>query len=137
MDPFTRKPDPGPDELPRLADALRRLEQPPFAASSQMDEHLCASISAHFASRRKTVRRWPFAAAAALAAVLLISVVLPAIWNSAPAPAVQIVGDVDSNGRVNIVDAYLLARDLVVAERGRAVMFLAISPAMVALTMRM
>jgi hypothetical protein len=112
MDPISRQPDVGPADLPRFAEALRRLDEAPIETPADVDEAIHTSIAAHFASHRRKSKRWFFAAGGALAAVLGISVVLRSSWNTAPVPQVQIAGDLDANGRVNILDAYLLAREL-------------------------
>lgn len=116
---------PGPNELPRLAAALRELERAP-AVPAAIDAAILARArrTTHNAQRRTALRWLP----AAAAAVLLI--VGMATWRaSAPQPAAPAAApmspppapglavavperDLNADGVVDIIDAYLLARRL-------------------------
>jgi len=71
--------------------------------------------------RRRRVLRWAAPAAAVAAAVALV-VVLPLTWSADPGAASEAVAagpdDVNRDGRVDILDAYALARSATDAGRG-------------------
>jgi hypothetical protein len=96
----------GPDDLRALAGALRDLQPAAPAVPAALDEAILARARLALARpRRRPVRilRWAGAVAAA-AAALLIS--LLADWS----PAARSPLDVDRNGRVDILDAFRMAR---------------------------
>ena len=110
-----------PDEtLPEILIAgLRRQTRAPFPVNPDRDTALRRSIRAHFAHRAWWRRRWWRAAAgvAGVAAALLLAVVLrpdvedgSGVMGSAARSATA--GDVDGNGRVDILDAFALARSI-------------------------
>ncbi len=92
-----------PDAAPRLRDELRSLYAPQLRASTEIDRRIERATRIHFAQTRRVARfhrLTPFAAAAAL--------MLAVLWMPSPtAPE-----DVDGNGRVDILDAFVLARRL-------------------------
>lgn len=92
-----------PDAAPRLRDELESLYGPQLEASTEIDRRIESATRLHFAQVRRIPRFYrlmPFAAAA----VLLLAV----LWMPSPtAPE-----DVDGNGRVDILDAFTLARHL-------------------------
>jgi hypothetical protein len=101
-----------PDEFdlpPRLADALRaaythRAEVPP-----RVDDAVLSAARERFARRRRLrlMGRWGTGLAAGLAAMIAVAVIL----HRPAAPARSLAkGDVDADGRVNMVDALALAR---------------------------
>jgi hypothetical protein len=101
-----------PDEFdlpPRLADALRaaythRADVPP-----RVDDAVLSVAREKFARRHllRLMARWGTGLAAGLAAVITLAVVL----HRPAAPARSLAkGDVDADGRVNMVDALALAR---------------------------
>jgi hypothetical protein len=101
-----------PDEFdlpPRLADALRaaythRADVPP-----RVDDAVLSAAREKFDRRRRLrlMARWGTGLAAGLAAVITLAVVL----HRPAAPARSLAkGDVDADGRVNMVDALALAR---------------------------
>lgn len=114
--------DPPPEDLPpRLADELRQLYRPSVVVPGELDRAVLA------AARRRLVgrRRWRLtagwlAAGAAAAAGIALAVILvrhdgggPAaaiVRTGAPSASPVARGDVDGNGRVDILDAFTLAR---------------------------
>ena len=92
-----------PDAARHLRDELRSLYAPEPRASTGIDQRIEGATRRHFAQMHRVTRfhrLTPFAAAAAL--------FLAALWMSSPtAPE-----DIDGNGRVDILDAFVLARRL-------------------------
>ena len=92
-----------PDAAPRLRHELESLYVPTRRASIEIDRPIEAATRLHFAQVRRATRLFritPFAAAAAL--------FLAVLWMHSPnAPE-----DIDGNGRVDILDAFTLARHL-------------------------
>ncbi|MDY7108289.1 MAG: dockerin type I domain-containing protein [Planctomycetota bacterium] len=111
-----------PEDLPEMGRDLRRLYGPAVNVPADEDAAIRAAVRRGFAERRRTrlvvTRRLaPFAAAAA--AVLFV------IWLAMPRPsspppesiAVETEpADFDGNGRVDILDAFHLARRLEAGE---------------------
>ena len=127
-----------PDELqpgPRLAEDLRALDGAPVSVPPEVDARVLAAIGA-IDRRRPRVLSWrPALTAAAAAALLLVGItwgILPLFRPEPVAPELVRAGperggageiaemaapraaaspsDLDRNGRVDILDAYLLAR---------------------------
>ncbi len=102
----------------RLGRELRGLYAPPVEVPTEIDEAVTALARRHFARRhrmRLLLRRSAFAAAAAAAIALTIVHIYPIHPESTgPARVVQAATpeDIDGNGRVDIRDAFLLARRL-------------------------
>ena len=107
-----------PDDLPELSRDLRELTGPPADIPADLDVQMRGRIRAHFANPRRVQpdfarRIAPYAAAAA--AVIALAVWLASPHSSAPPTpprATAEPADVDRNGRVDILDAYALARRL-------------------------
>jgi hypothetical protein len=105
------------DAPQRLSDALRAIERAP-AVPAAVDEAVAGAARSHFARvrRRRLILRLTPAAAAAAAAIAL-AVMWP---RSGPEPAqveqpetrllAAVPADVDASGRVDILDAFKLAR---------------------------
>jgi len=94
----------GPDDLRALAGALRDLQPAAPAVPESVDEAILARARPALARRRPLrLLRWAGAVAAA-AAALLIS--LLADWS----PAARSPLDVDRSGRVDILDAFRMAK---------------------------
>ena len=95
------------DLPPALIEALKAEEGPTPLVSRAVDKAILDQAEAQFAGRRE--RRWalPVAAAAAavLAAVLVVQPFRPAGEHQANAD------DVDGSGTVDVLDAFLLARE--------------------------
>lgn len=103
-----------PEEL--TAD-LRAVFTPSAIDTAQLDQRIQAGVEQQLGSPRRGNRlittRWPLAAAAGL----LLAVTL---WALRPTPrqgptplkATQITHDVDANGRIDILDAFIVARAL-------------------------
>lgn len=116
------QPDPADDAaLPAaLVEALRDLHPPGPPVPATVDEAVLAEARAGYARRR---RFWVYArAAGAVAATAAAAVVVLSLYldreRTAPAPVAATggaqtqaaAGDVDGSGRVDVLDAYLLAR---------------------------
>ena len=111
---MTDKPPPVDDQLdlpPALADRLAGLYAPRIFVPPAADEQLLTGARSRFAAvrRRRLVWQrvvpWTAAAAVLLAAVLIYQ-------PGAAGPAPPLAGDVDHNGRVDILDAFTVARHL-------------------------
>jgi hypothetical protein len=100
---------------PALNRALENLVAPPGGVDTAMDGIIRAAAAHHFAWKRRVL----FVAAAASAAALLLA----AAWAAWPAavrhetpPAVTaamagpLPGDLNNDGRIDILDAFLLAK---------------------------
>ena len=101
-----------PDEFdlpPRLADALRAAYTHRVDVSPRVDTAVLAAAREKFDRRRRLrlMARWGTGLAAGLAALITVAVILhhPAMPLKSVAK-----GDVDADGRVNMVDALALAR---------------------------
>lgn len=100
------------DQLPEaLVERLRRREQTVSVLRPDVDRAVIDAARAQFAGRRaryRNRRSWlvPSAAAAAAVALVALFVVRPM-----PAPELNLqADDVDGSGRVDILDAFALAR---------------------------
>jgi hypothetical protein len=107
----------GPELPAGLAAALRGMFDPAPAVPPAVDEAILHDARSGFSRRRRfsLAVRWVGSAAAAAAAVAIVAVVLhrgrPVAHVAVNAlPAVP--GDVDASGRVDMLDAFLLARKL-------------------------
>jgi hypothetical protein len=110
------EPNKSPDDFPALSSGLKSLFAARMAPSAAAHEAVRAEIRRHFARTsapprsRISWRTLPWA----IAAVILISVLSWMIWpgyqpnNQTPLLAYQ-PGDVDRNGRIDILDAMSLA----------------------------
>ena len=100
-------------ELPsRLAAELRRLFDAGVGVPAAVDEAILRDARAGFARRRRfwLAARWIGAGAAAAAAVVVLAM---NFYRDVPPTNVvtaNVEGDVDGSGRVDIVDALLLAK---------------------------
>ena len=122
--------DPNPDEQAQmpaeLREALVRLHDPPMAVPPGMDQVILGEARRSFALRR---RRWLLArrlgAAVAAAAVLAIAVKLFVPQHTPPAPVASSqypqelnrVADINHDGRLDIVDALIVAQHIARHER--------------------
>jgi hypothetical protein len=102
---------------PRLAEALAALHKERLFVPPQVDEVILARAQAHLAgiARRRARRRalvpW-MAAAASVAAAAWVSQTL--LHRQQPTPPGSVVAreDVNGDGRVDILDAFVLARQI-------------------------
>lgn len=104
------------DALPaRLREDLLRLHTPATAVPPQIDAAILSRARAGYAKRIRwrPVVRWA-AVAASIAAVVTVTFTLRyALHRPAPQQLARFApGDIDGNGRVDILDAYLLAKHL-------------------------
>jgi hypothetical protein len=111
---------------PRLADGLGRLYPPGPPVPPSVEGEILARARSHFARRRRLnlILAWAGTASAA-AAVLVLALLLrrnpqTAQIKDRPQPAMTVLAreDIDHNGRVDILDAFALARRV---ENGQAV----------------
>jgi hypothetical protein len=112
---------PGPDQLPDLARDLARLADPNIEVPQSIDDAVMAAARTALARRRRgghPAFRWVAGTAAAAALALAVwvgSVLLPqqhASREMASMPAPLVAGDLDRSGRVTILDAFALARQI-------------------------
>ncbi len=96
-----------------LVDDLAALYGRPAPVPEHVDEAILAMARRRLAPRRRPVRVVRWAAAAAAAAVLAVALVPAARHALWPGPAAAIREDIDGNGRLDILDAFALARHLV------------------------
>lgn len=98
------------DDLPALQRDLRTLYDANLLVPPAVSERILNGARAHFARPRPARRllRWAAAAAVAAALALVLRLNMPA--RPGPPQVVSISGDVDGNGRVDILDALVLAR---------------------------
>ncbi|MHC5113358.1 MAG: dockerin type I domain-containing protein [Planctomycetota bacterium] len=103
-----------------LGDALRRLYEPGAAVPPDVDDAMRRAFAEHFAAPRPLARfRWarPAAAAAIVLVGLAVWAVVPRSAPHAGAPLATLDrADLDANGKVDILDAFDLARGI---ESGR------------------
>lgn len=106
-----------PDLPPGLCMALRELASPPVVAPA-MDRAILTDARAGFARRRRfrLAAAWAGATAAAAAAViiLVINLRLERVPTGPVATTRQqtLAGDIDGNGRVDILDAFVLSQKI-------------------------
>ncbi|MHC4768661.1 MAG: dockerin type I domain-containing protein [Planctomycetota bacterium] len=111
---------PGPDQLPDLARDLARLADPQIEVPQSVDDAVMTAARTALARRRRgghPAFRWVAwtAAAAGLALAVWVGGVLtqaPVARKMASVPAPAVAGDLDRSGRVTILDAFALARQL-------------------------
>jgi len=124
--------DPEPLDEPALpaglVEALGGLHGPGPAVPAEIDRAILADARAGFARRRRfwlSTRAVGAAAAGAAAAVIVIAVYLDR-HHGAPSPVAStrnvrpLPGDIDGNGRVDILDALLLAKRIEASSPGPA-----------------
>ena len=121
-DLFQDWPEPQPenpqrDELPpALANGLKRFDAPPAGVPAEIDARLLRKARRRLTWGRRLV--WRVAAVGALAAAVAVVFILPEFQPrvqpppDAPTPPVFAEGDIDGNGRIDILDAFLLAKRL-------------------------
>lgn len=121
MDQHRNSPDtPGPQDLPDLARDLAALGSQRIEVPSDIDDAVMAAARSALSERRRAgrnARRWAqwTAAAAGLALVVWIGSLLstrPVGLRDVSRQLVSVPGDLDGSGRVDILDAFVLARQL-------------------------
>src|SRR5436190_17428149 len=111
-DPSRPGPDDAEDALPAaLIEDLSALYQH-VRVPPEVDARVLNGAAATWWRQARFRRRlwWGGAVAAAAAAVLLVVMVLPRSHGPVDRGSVAITGDVDHNGKVDILDAFSLAR---------------------------
>ena len=123
MNPHDHNPDPH-DQSPepvfpdRLARDLRRLAKVEMIVPNQIERDLLARAQRHLAPRNRLRihlrRAAPLAAAAGLALTVGVALWATSGRRSSPVPpidrATPIAMDIDGSGRVDILDAFVIAR---------------------------
>jgi hypothetical protein len=100
---------PEPELPPKLAEALRSLNRPKIRVPSSIDEAIAQAAADHL--RREPVRvLWPNRYWLAAAAALVLGLFLLRPWERFDRPDLR--ADLDRSGRVDVLDAFLLARKL-------------------------
>jgi hypothetical protein len=112
--------DPSEPRLPRrLADDLGELYRPPATIPPEVDAEILesAGVRCREVRVRRQIRYWSRVGAAA--AVLFVAVAAYRMWERPPAGPLPTplagIRDIDRSGRVDILDAFALARHI---ERG-------------------
>ena len=100
-----------PNLPPALADRLARLYEPHIFVAPAADEQILTQARSRFAALRRRRLIWQRVVPWTAAAAVLLAAVL--IYQPTPGPpAAPLAGDVDHNGRVDILDAFTVARRL-------------------------
>ncbi len=111
-EPIQSHPEPDTQVPPRLAADLSRLF-PPAAVPTEIDHAVLRAAQRRFARRRRNRRlvlaAGPLAAAAGLAVAVWLLPRLTASGPTAPAGQSALRGDLNADGRVDIIDALVLA----------------------------
>ena len=105
-----------PSRMARLRADLQTIYQSSAVVPDQMDETLRAEFASHFQRQQQAAKRggsWRFAGWLAAAATIALAVWL--VTPSVRGPRTAMVSqsqpaDVDHNGRIDILDAFALAR---------------------------
>ncbi|MDB5358684.1 MAG: hypothetical protein JWN24_5137 [Phycisphaerales bacterium] len=104
------------DALPqRLREDLLRLDQQAAPIPPQIDAAILSRAKAGYATRVRwrPVVRWAALAGSIAAAVAIVFTLRLALFRPTPHQLARFApGDIDGNGRVDILDAYLLAKRL-------------------------
>lgn len=100
-----------------LGEDISKLYESPIAVPPEVDDKIAEAADAHCEAvrARRRIRRWGLAAAVAAACFLVVWVYDTARGpKTQPAPRAPIAGvrDIDRNGRVDILDAFALARSI-------------------------
>lgn len=119
------------DDLPELRDALSGSYRSEVPVPPEIDQAVLRTARRRFAfwRRRRFVIRW--AAAGAMAAAVMLAVLLTPQYRHQPEEAAPEVAsakslqsfskeDIDRNGRVDILDAFVLARRIEGAGKAEA-----------------
>ena len=107
-----------PELPPELGFALRGLYEGPVHVPAAVDEAILRDARFGFSRRRRfrLAARWAGATIAAAAAVVVVAFNLhrgrPGTTNVATSQQTFVAGDVDRNGHVDILDAFVLARNI-------------------------
>jgi hypothetical protein len=110
------------EKLGRLPAGLRGLYAPPRGVPAELDRVIVSAGRAAMAGRRRwrLVMRWGVGAAAA-AAIIVVAIHLmpgsPAPQSPAGQQAKQTGEDLNHDGKVDMLDAYLLARRVELKEK--------------------
>ena len=118
---MTRMKPPSDDSTPDVPDALKRdlsqLAKARVFVPDDVDQAVLDHAQQHL-HKARSARRWPLKHYASLAAMVLVATALwMTIWlQDDPAQPVVTLADINVDGRVDIVDALLLAQQINQAE---------------------
>ncbi len=99
------------DDVPqRLRNDLAAVYGPSIQIPGSVDRLILSAARAGMARRRRSHRIIRWVGAAAAAAALLISLRIALVHPSQSSNPVALVGDVNGDGKVDILDAYVVAR---------------------------
>ena len=112
---MTRHDDPSsPDDLTapqKLAQAIRGRYSPEIVVPAEINRLIVNQARAQLARRRR-LRWWAMGGSAIAAAAVLAVVLLRSPMPNAPPRLASGPGDINGDGRIDMLDAYLLARHI-------------------------
>jgi len=98
---------------PQLVDDLRTLSRSRCYVPAEVDQRIVDEAQQHLAT---VARRYPMPWWVAAAAVITLAATLAIFWQHQDHPAVtrpaHVAADLDGNGKLDILDAFALARQL-------------------------
>jgi hypothetical protein len=101
---------------PELVSALKRLSKPPIFIPAMIDDAIAHATRRRLSPHKEPRFKWTiiFRWAAALAALVLLLAIIPQfLRKSGSAPDSRFaIGDVNHDGKVDILDAFALAKKL-------------------------
>ncbi len=95
---------------PRLVQAIRQRYSPHIAVPTELSRAIVNQARAHLARRRR-LRWWVMGGSAVTAAAIVVMLLVQPMRQPAPSVASG-PGDVNGDGRIDMLDAYLLARQM-------------------------
>ncbi|HET6247840.1 MAG TPA: dockerin type I repeat-containing protein [Tepidisphaeraceae bacterium] len=117
MNDPTSTADPDDQALrPRLREAFARLDPGQVEIPPALDAEILSRAKRDFTRRLRfrSAVRWTAAAASLAAAVAIVFIVRASFFHR-PAPVAK--GDINANGKVDMLDAYLLAKHLAAGDK--------------------
>jgi hypothetical protein len=102
------------NEFRSLRTELARMNEPTLAVPAELDEAILEDAKRSFASRRRKwtlIQRIGVGLAAAAVLAIAVRIFLPSA-NSPQRPQLAQVADINHDGKVNILDAFVVARHI-------------------------